>query len=645
MATALWISMSLHAQDSTSTLNEVVVTANKFPNKTTLTGKVVSVITREQLEKSGGKDLSQVLTEQTGLFINGANSNPGKDKSVYLRGAKVDHTLICVDGVPLYDPSGIGSNFDVRLLTVENIERIEILKGSQSSLYGSDAMAGVINIITRKVKAGSSIQGMVSAGTYGTYKTNISLFGGLPKTEYSINFSSLSCKGINEATDTSTSLHQTDRDSYKQHNLYESFTWKPNQHIKLKSYIRYATFKQDYDQGAFTDELDLTSKNNNLQAGFIHQYDFNKLQLKMLFNYNDNQRTYVDDSTESRNGYSKYSRGRYNGIEYFGDFYGAYSLNDNIKITAGIDYRKSNSDQHDLYISEFYGPYISDLPKDSLKQHQYGIYGAVNSAVSKTLNIELGGRWNKHSSYGNNMVYNFNPSYFIHPHQKLYLNLSSAYKTPTLYQLYSEYGNKKLKPEVASTIEVGTQLFSKNNRNNARITVFSRKVDNVIYFYTDMSTYASYYINQDLQKDYGMELEGSFQLKSNSHLRFSYAYINGEISTINNGIDTSYFNLIRRPKHNVNLFVDHQINSRLFVSATINYVGKRTDITYNSNYEQVEINLKSYLLANAYAEYSFCKNKIKLFADVRNILNTKYTEVYGFNTLGMNTSFGLRFSN
>ena len=643
VATALCISLSTHAQDTTNLMNEVVVTANKFPNKTTLTGKVVNVITRQQLEKSGGKDLSQILTEQTGVFINGANSNPGKDKSVYLRGAKVDHTLICVDGVPLYDPSGIGSNFDIRLLSVDNIERIEILKGSQSSLYGSDAMAGVINIITRKTKAGSSLQGLVSAGSYGTYKTNINLSGGQPKTEYNINFSHFSSKGINEIEDTSVASVR-ERDSYQQTNLYESFTWKPNQHIKFKTYLRYAKFKQDYDQGAFTDELDLTSKNDNIQTGFINEYRFNKLQLNLLFNYNDNKRTYIDDSTLSRNGFAKYSRGIYNGKEYFADAYGSYSFNDKKKLTAGVDYRKSSSEQRFLSISEYFGPYSSYLPEDSLQQHQLGVYGALTTNLHPKLNIELGGRWNRHSEYGNNMVYNFNPSYLINQQLKIYLNVSSAYKTPTLYQLYSEYGNKKLKPEVAQTMEVGSQWYAKNNKDNLRLTLFSRSVKDVINFYTDMTTYASYYINQDKQNDNGVELEGGIRLKSNSNLRFTYTYVNGKISTINNGTDTSYFNLIRRPKHNLNVFADHQINSRLYISGTLNYVGNRTDITYNSNFEQVELTLKSYLLANVYAEYAICKKNMRLFVDVRNLTNANYTEVYGFNTMGTNVTGGIRFS-
>jgi vitamin B12 transporter len=102
------------------------------------------VVTHEQIEKSYGKSLSQILTEQTGLLINGANSNPGKDKSVFLRGASNKYTLILLDGIPVNDPAGFGGAVDLRLFPVDQIDHIEILKGSQSTLYGSDAIAGVL---------------------------------------------------------------------------------------------------------------------------------------------------------------------------------------------------------------------------------------------------------------------------------------------------------------------------------------------------------------------------------------------------------------------------------------------------------------------------------------------------------------------
>jgi vitamin B12 transporter len=168
---ALLAAMNAQAQDSTAKreLDEVVVTATKYPVKLSETGKVVTVIGREQMERSSGKSLAQVLTEQTGIIVNGANSNPGKDKSIFLRGASNDYTLILLDGIPVNDPSGAGGAFDLRLFPVEQIDHIEILKGSQSTLYGSDAVAGVINIITKK--KGSKAIGFNGGATYGSFNT------------------------------------------------------------------------------------------------------------------------------------------------------------------------------------------------------------------------------------------------------------------------------------------------------------------------------------------------------------------------------------------------------------------------------------------------------------------------------------------
>ena len=132
-------------------LSEVVITATKFPKNQSETGKVLTVIDEDVIKRSAGKDIAQLLNEQVGLAVSGATSNTGKDKAVYLRGSKSEYTLILLDGVPLSDPSGIsGGAYDLRMISLDHVERIEILKGSQSTLYGSDAVAGVINIITKK---------------------------------------------------------------------------------------------------------------------------------------------------------------------------------------------------------------------------------------------------------------------------------------------------------------------------------------------------------------------------------------------------------------------------------------------------------------------------------------------------------------
>src|SRR3954471_5876501 len=201
----LTFAQSIFAQHDSAPniLNEVVVTATKGPKKLSETGKVVTIITKEQIEKSGGKDFAQLLNEQTGITVNGAISNPGKDKLLFLRGATDKYTLILLDGILLNEPAGVGGSFDLRLLSLDNIERIEILKGSQSTLYGSNAVAGVINIISKKpVSTQPMFNGLLTYGSYHSFKGSANVSQKTKFFEYDVNYVYNNTDGISEAKDT-----------------------------------------------------------------------------------------------------------------------------------------------------------------------------------------------------------------------------------------------------------------------------------------------------------------------------------------------------------------------------------------------------------------------------------------------------------
>jgi vitamin B12 transporter len=650
---AMIIGSQLFAQDKDSSklMDYVTVTASKFSTKTTQTGKVVILITRQDIEHAGSRDLAQVITELGGVFINGFNSNLGKEKNIYLRGARVDYTLITIDGVPVYDASGIGSNFDIRNISIDNVERIEILKGSQSTLYGSDAMAGVINIITKKGGAKPfAINGVSDYGSFNTFRGNLNLNGSKKEFDYNIGYSHVNTDGFSEAKKPDNSNAVFDKDGYHQNSVNANFGLQAGKIIRIQPFLRYTNFKGDLDQDAFVDEKDFTNTNKNLQTGIHNIIAVGKGRINVQYQFVSTKRFYLDDSIKSRNGYYTYYNQAYKAQEHFAETFIVYPFN-KIKLTVGSDFRSSSTGYNTISVSPPFPPYVPSptvtqtiTSGDSVKQNQVGAYAALNYS-SNSFNIEGGGRWNHHSEYGSNFAFNINPSYFIDKTVKVCANLSSGYKTPSLYQLFSLYGNKTLKPENSLNGEGGLQAFSKNEKSSLRVVYFSRSIKDVIAFLS-ISTYPyGQYINQDKQKDHGFEVEASSKLIDKIQLKLIYNYVNGEITTKQNGKDTTYFNLLRRPKNTFNVFVGSQLTKALYVNAQLNAVGERKDVYYDpATFVGQSITLKSYVLINFYAEYTLVNNRVKVFADLRNILNKDYSDIYGYNTAGFNAYGGVRFN-
>jgi vitamin B12 transporter len=626
---ALFISSPLLAQDSTTQLNEVVVTANKYPNKTSLTGKVVTIINRQEIERAGSRNLSQLLTEQGGIYINGAASNPGKDKSVYVRGGRVEHTLITIDGVPVYDASGIGSNFDIRNIPIDAVERIEILKGSQGTLYGSDAIAGVINIITRK--GGStpfSGYGTLNYGSFNTLRANAGVNGKQDKIDYNVGYTFYRTDGISEAEQPDDSPVAFDKDGYQQNSAQATLGIQVAPSLRIQPYLRYAHSEGDLDNSGYTDAKDYTNTIKNLQTGLRNELSLSSTKVNLLYQYTKTDRQYDQPSS-----HTSYESG-----EHFGEAFAVYPIG-KVTLTGGLDFRSSRTDQ------VMNSPFSPDLSSDSAHHNQAGVYAAFNYNSARGFNLEGGGRLNRHSEYGTHFAYNVNPSFLLNRQVKFFANLSSGYKTPGLYQLFSSYGNPDLRPENSINIEGGIQLYSQDGKASLRATYFNREIEDVIGFGFNSATMQFQYINQDEQKDHGYELEGEWNIADKVKARVLYAYVDGKITTATSGKDTSYFNLYRRPKSQLTASLGSQLTKALYVSVQANAIGKNTDVTFPPpTYNQVEVTLDNYILLNLYAEYALSKNRLKLFADLRNLTDAQYQEIYGYHTPGINVHGGIRFT-
>jgi vitamin B12 transporter len=629
---AVIISSKLQAQDTTSTkqLDEVIVTATRTELKQSQTGKVVTVITQEMLQRNSGKTITEILNYQSGIFINGANNALGANQDIYFRGAGTGNVLILIDGAPVADASQINNSFDLNNLNTAQIERIEILKGAQSTLWGSDAVAGVINIITKKASNKKlSPSAALAFGSYNTIRLNAGVSGRIEKFSYNLNYGYTDSKGFSTAYD-STGINNFDKDGYKQNNLLAAIGYQFSKRFSAKYTANYSKYTAGIDAGAFNDDKDYTSENNNLTNGLGLQYKTDKLNLNLVQTVTSAKRLLNDDSI-SVGGFSKWAEAVYKGITNVTDLYGSFQLSKLFSIVAGTQYLAQNTQQSYKSISSF-GPFNSvPLGKDSTKASNFSAYASLLLINANGFNAEAGFRFNNHNIYGSNATYSFNPSYNIDENTRVFVNISSGYKVPSLYQLYSEYGNKNLNPEKSNNYEAGLQTLSNNKQNSFRITGFKRDIKDLIIFYTD-ANFNSYYINRDEQHDYGFELESSIAIGKKGSWTNNFTYVDGEGK--NNSVKVK--NLYRRPNFTVNSVLTLQPVKGLTVMPSFRFVGNRLKGQFDAGAAQ----MPQYYAIDFYAGYEFAKH-IRVFADFRNTTNQKYFDVPGFNSRGSNFMLGI----
>jgi vitamin B12 transporter len=639
---ALIISSPLLAQDSSQILNEVIVTANKFPQKQSTTGKVVTVIGQDVLSRSSGKMLTEILNQQAGITIIGAQNTLGSNQDVYVRGASLGRTLILMDGIPAYDVSAINNAFDLNHFSIDNIERIEIVKGAQSTVHGSDAVAGVINIITKKISNKPlSLNATAAAGSYNTYKGMAGMSGNQKNNFYNLHYSHVQSKGFSAAHD-STGNEDFDKDGYEQNIFSGAISSILAPGLKVNINGKWSRYKTDLDAGAFTDERDFIVTNTNLTAGGGVQYRYKNNTIHFNYNINNSKRDYLDDSIHI-GGLANFTTQQYTGRSGLVELYGNLELNNKIDLLIGSDARSQNSDQYFFSLSSF-GPYETRLDSDTASMKQYSAYASLLLKEMHGFFLEAGGRFNHHSEYGQNFTYTLSPSYLIKQKLKLFANVASAFKVPSLYQLYDAIiGERNLEPERSTTAEAGVEYNWQNIFG--RLVYFERDIRNGI----DYDYVRNKYFNNSRQKDYGLELEAKATIDKFS-IAANYTFVTGEVMASNfiydplsfsyiiKG-DTTFNNLYRRPKHIVNFNLVFNPIEKIILSTHLRFAGKRFDPVFMS----APIQLDSYYTIDFFASYAF-NSRLKAFADFKNITDKKYFDVRGYNSRRFNFMTGIQLN-
>ena len=617
---------SLSKFNEAKTLEEVIVTANKVEQKQSSTGKVVTVINAATLQANAGRSIAQILNEQAGLYLPGSLSNAGTVPSIYMRGASSGRTLILIDGMPVGDPSMISNEFDLNLVPLNLIERIEILKGAQSTLYGSDAIGGVINIITKN-KSIPNFSGDFSTGSYGTQKINLQHSKSLGKLNYAVGFSNESASGFSSASDI-TGKNNFDKDGYSNKNWFANINYAINQNWNLKASTNQTSYNADIDYGAFKDDKDEKFNNATKLTGLVLKYKKEKSIFQFQYQLSTQDRQYKNDSADRT--YTIFEDNQYKGKSQFADAFYSTPLSKNIQWIMGGDFRYGSYNQTYASISG-YGPY-NDTFKDTF-QYQTALYSSllINDASNKWL-LELGGRMNNHNRYGANQTFTISPSYKLNSQIRFMASASTGYKAPSLYQL--SY-NEALKPEQSFNTEIGIEY--KINTLFARVVYYNRTIENGIdYNYIDYN-----FFNYIRQKVNGLELEFNWKANEKNNISLNYTLMNGQETNQNRVTTTdtiTYNYLLKRPKNTAGIQWSFEPTSKLNLSIAARYISKRYDV---GGYAAEDVSLKSYTLLNAHIQYSINKHFI-VYADGQNLGNKVFNEINGYNAIGRMLMIGLR---
>jgi vitamin B12 transporter len=598
------------AEQSARFLEEIVVTASKIEETIEESPSSITVITRSDIEAMNVQFVPDVLRSVPELNIR-QTGGTGKLATVRIRGGSPRHVVVMIDGVKV--KSTTTGDFDFSGVSVDDIERIEIIKGPQSIMYGSEAMAGVINIITKKGKDMPSLDASFKVGSFGTYSPSITFSGGAEKFDYRITGDYFHTDGISAAK------QGTERDGYKNASISGKFGFRPTERLDLGFTLRYSYNHSELDFGTTRpDDPNYIQRGNHLLlSGRAKFYLVDTWeQILTVSTVKDSLKTRDPDDI-----FGWHSSDITTGMDtidwqhnlYFSDVY---------TLTGGVEYRREKGESIAL-------PQGARVLRFDKSIDNSAVY--LNNKISffdNALILNAGLRHDEHETFGGKTTYRIGAVYNIMPaSMRIRGNYGTGFTAPTLNQLFWPdvgwfKGNPDLKPEESSSWEIGIDKEILKDKISLSVTYFDQEYKNLI---------AGWYPPRNIAKAQvkGIEADTALKVSNAVNIKVGYAYLDSKDKETGK-------KLPRSPKDKVSISTDYRKNN-LMLNAQYIYIGKR----YDRDRERDE--LGAYSLVNLSASYRVSK-EVTLFGRVHNLFNEKYEEARGFGTYGLSVFGGLRVS-
>ncbi len=596
---------------STTTLDEVVITGTRFDVTVDRSGKTIYKLDASQLNKNAGKSVADLLNEVPGIQVDGNFSSPGANLSYYVRGGRNKHTLILIDGIPVNDPSSISAEYDLRYIPLSQIESVEVLKGGLSTLYGTGAAAGVINIRLRE-PGPEKLKGQidVSGGSYRTFSQNGFVAGNGDRFTWLASVNNFSSQGFSSALDQDPAK-VFDKDGINKQNVLVRAGMHPDARFNIDLYTAVERFDADYDAYEFTDAPNRQFF-RQVRVGINPTWTHARGTLEGRISYQLNNREFRSDFPEDLTGKT-----------FQAELIDRRRISDHIQTFSGINIQRM------AYVDEMTG----DDPSNFIMVDPYS---SVFLDYPSGLNVHAGLRLNTHNVYGSQLIYNLNPSFTFNRkgawQYKVLASVSTSYITPSLYQFYSLFGNTELKPERSLNWEAGLSVYHKIVTANA--VLFARRETDPIDFVTIVDEMGNYVGGQyqnitDTRLVDGIEFDVAVQPRESWSLTANLAYMDTD--------KRESFYKIPRVKYGAAL--SWKPLSPATISLKYNFTGDRTIFDF---FSFSEMTLGSYALVDLYLSWRL-KGKITFYAGVNNLLDEDFIGLYGYTTRSRNYNAGMRF--
>jgi vitamin B12 transporter len=561
------------------------------------------------MKKKGKRTVIDVLRDVPGISV-AQNSSFGGSSSIYLRGTQNAHTLIMIDGVRVGDPMAIDGKMSISDLSTDNIERIEIVRGAQSVLYGSDAIGGVINIITRKGKGKPKFYLSTEGGSFETLRETVGVSGSNNNISYAASILRLDTQGVSKADE---DLGNNEEDYYHDTNISARLDGRISETVGMGFSVFHSESSMDMDGGwSFADnnevqDTDITTISTNFDQDILDWW-----QHVIKFGITETKREYTNDGAFN---------GTYKGTMKLASWQHNFFIGEIDTVTAGFDYQEETGDVQNPW---------GNISEKKVDTKSFFIQNKLTPF--KGLSFTLGARHDDHQTFGGEDTYKGSIAYFF---DKTGTKVRSSYGTgfhaPSLYQLYSSYGDPTLKPEESKGYDAGIDQELFGEKVLLSVTYFQTKIDNLIGF--NMGTFK--YYNVGKVKTKGWETAFSYNplvwLSFGAHYTYTEA-TNEDESDANNG---KY--LIYRPKHTGGASVNIKPVEKLNVNLNAQYVGKRYRTSDNSE------EMPDYTLLNLAASYDV-NDWFKIFGRVENISDKNYQSIYQYGEPGIGFYGGVKIT-